>query len=87
MFLQVGITRRREAVAEGNAGQDGDGKVGPNKYERREMLQEADAMMELAHAWDSGQDPACLEWDCAMTWIVGRKALSIDKEENWMVAK
>ena len=88
VFLQVGIARRREAVAEGNADQEGDdGKVGPNEDERREMLQEADAMMELAHAWEAGQDPACLEWDCAMTWIVGRKALAIDKGENWMVAK
>ncbi len=87
MFLQVGIKRRRETVAEVNVEREGDGKVGANKHERREMQQEADAMMELADTWNSGQDPACLEWDCAMTWIVGRKARPIDEGENWMVAK
>lgn len=87
MFLQVGITRRRETVVEGNDERTGDGKVGANEQIGRELQQEADAMMELADAWNSGQDPACLEWDCAMTWIVGRKAQPIDEGENWMVAK
>ena len=70
-----------------NIKRDGNGKAGTNELEGRKIQQEADAMVALADAWNSGQDPACLEWDCAMTWIVGRKARPIDEGEDWMVAK
>ena len=82
MFLQAGIARRREIIK-----REGNGKAGAKEQESRKMQQEADAMTALAEAWNLGQDPACLEWNCAMTWIVGRRAQFIDEEEDWMVAK
>lgn len=87
MLLQAGISRRRQTAAGKDNKRDGNGEAGTDEREGRKMKQEADAMMALSEAWNSGQDPACLEWDCAMTWIVGRKALPIDEGEDWMVAK
>ena len=89
-LLNGGVIRRRSMMAEANQGQEiaeGIAKERMDEESRTKLKQESDTMLELIKAWTQGEDPACQEWNCAMTWIVGRKQLVVGKEEDWMVER
>lgn len=77
VLLQAGISRRETLVAQ----------AGVQDVEAQKLEREVEEMKQLLDAWSQGADPACNDWNCAMTSIIARKALLIDEHEAWMTAK
>ncbi len=76
-LLQAGISRRANKAAEAQA----------SSAEAKKYRDDVEAMNQLLEAWNQERDPACNEWNFAMTSIVARKALVINEHLAWMVAK
>ena len=78
-LLQAGITRReiRAAQTQGSS----------SSLEAQELEEDIEARKQLLDAWNQGADPACNDWNFAMTSIVARKALVMDEHQAWMTAK
>ena len=76
-LLQAGISRRKAVMKQSNYSQE----------EMRELERDTEAIGVLLDAWNQGTDPACNEWNFAITFIVARKAVFINEEQDWMMAK
>ena len=76
-LLQAGMSRRQSLAAQ----------VQVSGLEAKKLGEEVEEMIGLIEAWRQGGDPACNDWDCAMTSITARKALMINPHEAWMTAK
>lgn len=74
-LLQAGITRRTRSASQ------------VQEVEPQKLNEDVEVMTRLLDAWNQGEDPACNEWNFAMTSMVARKALVIDKHQAWMLAK
>ena len=53
----------------------------------QELEEDVEARQRLLEAWNQGTDPACSDWNFAMTSIVARKALVVSEHQAWMTAK
>ena len=76
-LLQAGISRRGTVAAQSQT----------SSSEGHELEEDIAARKQLLDAWKQGTDPACNDWNFAMTSIVARKALLISKHQAWMTAK
>ena len=73
-LLQAGILRRQSIIT----------KAQPSDPESKKIVGELKEVKRLVEAWQNGEDPACHEWDCAMTSIVARKGLVSNGHEVWL---
>ena len=76
-LLRAGISRRKAVMKQTSCSQE----------EMQELERDTEAIGVLLDAWNQGTDPACNEWNFAITSIVARKAVFINEEQNWMMAK
>lgn len=67
--------------------QAGISRRGVRASEAHELEEDVEARQRLLDAWNQGIDPACNDWNFAMTSIVARKALVLSKHQAWMTAK
>lgn len=78
-LLRSGAERRRALVGKAESEYDG---------AEDELTTSAEEMSDLANALDNEQtDPAAGAWNCEVTWIVARKAITVRKAEAWMAVR
>ena len=78
-LLQAGISRKDFRAAQTQS-------PSPS-LEAQELTEDVEARKRLLDAWNQGTDPACSDWNFAMTSIVARKTLVMDERQAWMTAK
>ena len=76
-LLQAGVIRRK-ALVEASSVQ---------KFEAEKLAREKQEIEELIEAIKCGDDQVADNWDMEMTWIVARKAITVNEGEAWMSAK
>lgn len=54
--------------------------------EKNQLIQEAEENEQLMEAIESEIIGGKFSWDATMTWIVARKAIIVDKDQDWMTA-
>ena len=75
-LLQAKICRRETRAAQ----------VQIPSLEAKELEEDIPALKQLLDVWSQGTDTACSDWDYAITSIVTRKALVVNKYHAWMTA-
>ena len=76
-LLEAGVSRRQDILV----------KAQGNTPEAQNLENEVGELKRLVEAWKQGEDPACNDWECAMTSIIARKAIIISEHEAWMIPK
>lgn len=76
-LLQAGISRRGTVAAQSQS----------SSSKGDELKEDIEARKQLLDAWKQGTDPACSDWNFAMTSIVARKALVMSNHQAWMTSK
>ena len=76
-LLQAGMSRRGALAS----------RTGISAAEAHDLKEDVKILKDLLEAWNNGTDPACNDWNFAMTSIVARKAFIINEQEAWMTAK
>ena len=78
-LLQAGISRKEIRAAQTQS-------PSPS-LEAQKLTEDVEARKILLDAWNQGTDPACSDWNFAMTSIVARKTLFMNEHQAWMTAK
>lgn len=54
--------------------------------DNNQLIKEADENEKLAEAVESEISGGAVSWDATLTWIVARKAIIVDRDQDWMTA-